>query len=121
MSTYNCRGSINGIIVQNNPVNFIDPDGENIVVWVVAGAVAVTVITYPIIKWLKSPTQKKTSDANDKLAEGTSLENDICNLDDFYDKREKSIQEMRAVLEVYNKLKPHELIKPGPRNPGKRN
>ncbi len=27
MSTYNCRGAINGIIVQNNPVNFIDPDG----------------------------------------------------------------------------------------------
>ncbi len=28
MSTYNCRGAINGIIVQNNPVNFIDPEGE---------------------------------------------------------------------------------------------
>ncbi|MCP5005045.1 MAG: hypothetical protein GY941_14090 [Planctomycetes bacterium] len=27
MSTYNCRGAINGIIVQNNPVNFIDPSG----------------------------------------------------------------------------------------------
>ncbi len=27
MSTYNCRGAINGIIVQNNPVNFVDPDG----------------------------------------------------------------------------------------------
>ncbi len=27
MSTYNCRGAINGIIVQNNPVNFIDPFG----------------------------------------------------------------------------------------------
>ncbi len=28
VSTYNCRGAINGIIVQNNPVNFVDPDGE---------------------------------------------------------------------------------------------
>ncbi len=28
MSTYNCRGAINGIIVQNNPVNFVDPDGR---------------------------------------------------------------------------------------------
>ncbi len=27
MSTYNCRGAINGIIVQNNPVNFVDPLG----------------------------------------------------------------------------------------------
>ncbi len=27
MSTYNCRGAINGIIVQNNPVNRIDPLG----------------------------------------------------------------------------------------------
>ncbi len=27
MSTYNCRGAINGIIVQNNPVNWIDPWG----------------------------------------------------------------------------------------------
>ncbi len=27
MSTYNCRGAINGIIVQNNPVNWIDPLG----------------------------------------------------------------------------------------------
>ncbi len=27
MSTYNCRGAINGIIVQNNPVNWIDPEG----------------------------------------------------------------------------------------------
>ncbi len=27
MSTYNCRGALNGIIVQNNPVNFIDPEG----------------------------------------------------------------------------------------------
>ncbi len=27
MSTYNCRGAINGIIVQDNPVNWIDPDG----------------------------------------------------------------------------------------------
>ncbi len=27
MSTYNCRGAINGIIVQNNPVNRIDPSG----------------------------------------------------------------------------------------------
>ncbi len=27
MSTYNCRGAINGIIVQNNPVNFVDPFG----------------------------------------------------------------------------------------------
>ncbi len=27
MSTYNCRGVINGIIVQNNPVNYIDPLG----------------------------------------------------------------------------------------------
>ncbi len=27
VSTYNCRGSINGIIVQNNPVNWIDPEG----------------------------------------------------------------------------------------------
>ncbi len=26
---------------------------------------------------------------------------------------------MKAVLEVYNNLKPHELIKPGPRNPSK--
>ena len=28
MSTYNCKRSINGIIVQNNPVNWIDPEGE---------------------------------------------------------------------------------------------
>ncbi len=27
MSTYNCRGAINGIIVQNNPVNWVDPWG----------------------------------------------------------------------------------------------
>ncbi len=27
VSTYNCKRSINGIIVQNNPVNFVDPDG----------------------------------------------------------------------------------------------
>ncbi len=27
MSTYNCKRSINGIIVQNNPVNFVDPFG----------------------------------------------------------------------------------------------
>ncbi len=27
VSTYNCRGAINGIIVQNNPVNWIDPEG----------------------------------------------------------------------------------------------
>ncbi len=27
MSTYNCKRSINGIIVQNNPVNWIDPWG----------------------------------------------------------------------------------------------
>ncbi len=39
MSTYNCRGAINGIIVQNNPVNFIDPEGESFwAPWVGLGA-----------------------------------------------------------------------------------
>ncbi len=30
MSTYNCRGAINGIIVQNNPVNWVDPEGLSV-------------------------------------------------------------------------------------------
>ncbi len=41
MSTYNCRGAINGIIVQNNPVNWIDPDGRIIFNFVTGGIGAV--------------------------------------------------------------------------------
>ncbi len=37
VSTYNCRGAINGIIVQNNPVNRVDPDGLA-AIWIPEGA-----------------------------------------------------------------------------------
>jgi RHS repeat-associated protein len=106
--------------VQNNPVNWIDPEGEFVIVlWVAAGAVVTAAIVYPIVKWLKSSRQNKIEDANDKLAKTKSLEECIPAYDKFLDAREGTVKNTRAILEVYDKIKPHELIKPGPKNPGK--
>ncbi|MCP4252690.1 MAG: hypothetical protein GY775_04645 [Candidatus Scalindua sp.] len=58
MSTYNCRGAINGIIVQNNPVNWIDPNGEWAVPVVILGEVVIIAAAWYIAKAIGKGIEK---------------------------------------------------------------
>ncbi len=58
MSTYNCKRSINGIIVQNNPVNWIDPNGEYAVPVVILGEVVIIAAAWYIAKAIGKGIEK---------------------------------------------------------------
>ena len=91
--------------VQNDPVNFVDPEGEFIQFIPIIVPLAIT--SYFIYKWATSPSFKKAIEAANKLGESKSLEECARNLEDeYYDARAAALQEAALATELLHGTRP---------------
>ncbi len=89
--------------VQNNPVNWVDPEGEYIqyIVPIIVGGAA-------FYKWWNSRSHKAARDANDILGEAESIEECLPLLDKSNDARQKAIEKMGLGTDLFHSIRPFE-------------